>query len=229
MSVVYVKDCLWKVDFAHSFFEDALRIFQWFNEETGEKYYFTPNIQERELAEKNNILKKIGSKCALKKTEKGILVDDLNPVIVSAGDLDKISSLLFGLMIIYGKFETKNKELQSCKIQLPLSWWYLQMQDKIDEIISILKQLGVFLKTDKLPNKNGIVYQISSNDYELLEIFAHWYEAVEKFEKITKREFTQEMKIKLIEFIETNPEIPQDGKAEVLKQLQEWTIKLLTK
>ncbi|MEI6118527.1 MAG: hypothetical protein WCP92_04830 [bacterium] len=95
------------------------------------------------------------------------------------------------------------------------------MQDKIDEIISILKQLGVFLKTDKLPNKNGIVYQISSNDYELLEIFAHWYEAVEKFEKITKREFTQEMKIKLIEFIETNPEIPQDGKAEVLKQLQE--------
>jgi hypothetical protein len=29
------------------------------------------------------------------------------------------------------------------------------------------------------------------------------------------------MKSKLIEFITSNPEIPQDGKAEVLKQLEE--------
>jgi hypothetical protein len=74
-----------------------------------------------------------------------------------------------------------------------------------------------------------MIYQISSNDYELLEIFAKWYEPVEKFEKITKREFTEEMKIKLLEFISTNPEIPQNGKAEVLKQIQEGIIKLLTK
>jgi len=74
-----------------------------------------------------------------------------------------------------------------------------------------------------------MVYQISSNDYELLEIFAKWYEPVEKFEKITKREFTQEMKIKLIEFITTNPEIPEEGKNEVIKQIEEGTIKLLTK
>jgi len=54
-----------------------------------------------------------------------------------------------------------------------------------------------------------------------LEIFAQWYEPVEKFEKITKREFTQEMKSKLIEFISTNPDIPQKGKNEVLKQIKE--------
>jgi hypothetical protein len=66
-----------------------------------------------------------------------------------------------------------------------------------------------------------MVYQISSNDYEFLEICAQRYEAVEKFEKISKREFTEEMKIKLIEFIETNSEIPQDGKTEVLKEIKE--------
>ena len=66
-----------------------------------------------------------------------------------------------------------------------------------------------------------MVYQISSNDYELLEIFAKWYEAVEKFEKITKRDFTEEMKTKLIEFLETNPEVPSEGKLEVLKQIKE--------
>lgn len=66
-----------------------------------------------------------------------------------------------------------------------------------------------------------MVYQISSNDYELLEIWAKWYEAVEKFKKITKREFTQEMKTKLIEFISTHQEIPQEGKNEVIEQLKE--------
>jgi hypothetical protein len=86
----------------------------------------------------------------------------------------------------------------------------MSMQDELDDMIKKLQQAGIFLKADKLPNKNGIIYQISSNDYELLEIFAKWYEAVEKFEKITKREFTQEMKTKLLDFIQTNPEIPQE-------------------
>ncbi len=230
MNVVYIKNAgLWKVKIALSFFEDALRIFQWFNEENGQKYWFIPNIQEKELTEKNNILQKIGSKCVLKKTEKGILVDSLSPNIIGANDLNKYFSLLFGLVVIYGKFETKNGELQSCKIQLPLSLWYLSIQEGLDNTLNILRQLGVFLKVDKLTNKNGITYQISSNDYEVLEIFAQWYEPVEKFEKITKREFTQEMKISLIEFIKTNTEIPQEGKDEVLKQITEWTIKLLTK
>jgi len=93
-------------------------------------------------------------------------------------------------------------------------------QERFDDMIKKLQTKGIFIKADKLPNKNGIVYQISSNDYELLEIFAHRYEPVEKFEKITKREFTEEMKTKLIEFISTNPEIPQEGKAEVLKQIK---------
>jgi hypothetical protein len=37
------------------------------------------------------------------------------------------------------------------------------------------------------------------------------------------------MKSRLIEFIETNPEIPEEGKNDVLKEIKEWTIKLLTK
>ena len=113
------------------------------------------------------------------------------------------------------------KELNSIKIQISLSGQHLTREEDLDRIKRMLTKMGVFVKADKLPNKNGIVYQISSNDYELLEIFAQWYEAVEKFEKISKREFTQEMKTKLIGFISTNAEIPQEGKAEVLKQIQE--------
>ncbi|HBB04781.1 TPA: hypothetical protein DCZ39_08020 [Patescibacteria group bacterium] len=136
------------------------------------------------------------------------------------GETD-ILGYLFGLMLIYGKWEAKSKELNSIKIQIPLSGQHLVHEEDFDIIIKILQDKGIFLKADKLPNKNGITYQISSNDYELLEIFAQWYEAVEKFEKISKRVFTEEMKTKLIEFINTNAEIPQEGKAEVVKQLEE--------
>jgi hypothetical protein len=37
------------------------------------------------------------------------------------------------------------------------------------------------------------------------------------------------MKGKLIDFIQTNTEIPSEGKAEVLKKIKSWTIKFLTK
>jgi hypothetical protein len=128
---------------------------------------------------------------------------------------------LFGLTLLYGKWEAKNKELASIKIQIPLAGQHLAHQEILDTMIKAIQEKGMFFKTDKLQNRNGIVYQISSNDYELLEIWAKWYEAVEKFEKISKREFTQEMKTTLVEFISTNPEIPQEGKAEVLKQIKE--------
>lgn len=111
------------------------------------------------------------------------------------------------------------KELSSIKIQIPLAGQHLAYAETVDIIIKKLQENGLFLKADKLTNKSGMIYQISSNDYELLEIWAKWYEAVEKFEKISKREFTQEMKTKLIDFINTNPEIPQDGKTSILEQL----------
>jgi len=106
--------------------------------------------------------------------------------------------------------DVKKNELASIKIQIPLFGQYGRHTDILDNMMKKLQEHGFFMKVDKLTNKNGIVYQISSNDYELLEICAQWYEAVEKFEKITKREFTQEMKITLEEFISTNPEIPEE-------------------
>jgi len=99
----------------------------------------------------------------------------------------------------------------------------------LDHIIQKLQQTGIFLKADKLSNSNGITYQISSNDYELLEIVAEWYEPVEKFQKISKRDFTDEMKNRLITFIETNSEIPSEGKTEVLNQIKNGAIKFLMK
>jgi len=79
----------------------------------------------------------------------------------------------------------------------------------------------VFLKSDKLQTSNGIVYQISCTDHEVLELFAKWYEPVEKFEKITKRDFTAEMKSSLLEFVKSDSLIPEEGKSEVIALLEQ--------
>lgn len=268
MVVVYMKNDTWEmIHDKVNWINKALRLFQWFDEETGKKYYFIPWLGETQQKEKNTILKTLWTTYTIERTTKGMIVSGIE----DNTNEEDILWYFFGLLLIYGKWEAKNtldhqknkwnegfldergipatwetrsmnevkswqiskaavcKELNSIKIQIPLSGQHLAHEEDLDAKINTLQHNGIFLKADKLINKNGMVYQISSNDYELLEICAHWYEAVEKFEKISKREFTQEIKIKLIEFIEKNPEIPQDGKAEVLKQLKAWIIKLLTK
>jgi len=268
MNVVYLKDeKVEKLKDGKMGINKAIKMFQWFDEETGKKYYFIPWLGEAQQQEKNAILKKLWTGYTIEKTPKGMIVYGTEDEALET----PLLGYFFGLMLIYGKWEAKNtldhqknkwnedfldergipatwetgsmnevkwwqiskaavcKELNAIKIQIPLSGQHLAYEEDLDTRINMLQHNGIFVKADKLTNKNGIIYQISSNDYELLEIFAQWYETIEKFEKITKAVFTQEMKIKLIEFIKTNPEIPQDGKAEVLKQLEEWTIKLLTK
>ncbi|MBU0626249.1 hypothetical protein KKG31_05890 [Patescibacteria group bacterium] len=107
----------------------------------------------------------------------------------------------------------------SIKIQLPLFGHYLKYTESLDEMMMKLQQHGIFMKADKLDTNNGIIYQISCNDYELLEVFAKWYERVEKFGKITKSDFTQEMKKNLLAFVLEDKQIPDEGKNEVIGSL----------
>ena len=225
MSVVYIKHTSWKkINLDETSMKQAFWLFDSFDEISGQTYFFIPNMSEREMWEKNQILEKLPIEYRLRKTDKWIITDGIAFI-----ETEKRMSLLFGLFLLYGKIDARKNELSSIKIQIPLFGQYGKHIDSLDNMITQVQEHGFFMKVDKLTNKNGIVYQISSNDYELLEIFAQWYEPVEKFEKISKREFTEEMKSRLIEFIETNPEIPEEWKTDVLVQLKEWTIKLLTK
>lgn len=131
--------------------------------------------------------------------------------------------------MVYGKFEIKKSELLGVKIQIPLFGQYLRYQEQFDRMIIILQDAGIFVKTDVLETNTGVVYQISTTDYEFLEIFAKWYESIEKIEKISKRDFTQEMKNKLVDFLKNDVQIPEDGKPEVIAQLQDWVVKFLAK
>lgn len=117
--------------------------------------------------------------------------------------------------------DIKNGELIAIKIHIPLFGHFMKYEEDFDMMKRQLAQEGIFITTSSQKNAEGAIYQISSNDYELLQLFAKRYEPVEKFGKITKRDFTQEMKEKLIGFLETNKETPSEGKDEVIKQIQE--------
>ena len=80
--------------------ESALKIFDWFDENTGEKYYFLYKFWESKMNELQEKLAKLWSDIKLEKTEKWIclpLVDEelvYNPI-----------SFLFGLVLVYWNFQ----------------------------------------------------------------------------------------------------------------------------
>ena len=148
------------------------------------------------------------------------MIIEANPENTQIQTVNEHLSFLFMLTLLYGKFDITKNELVSIKIQIPLFGQFLRYGVLLTMMIKDLVAEGIFLRADVLMNNNGMTYQISSNDYELLEIFATWYEPVEKFEKISKVIFTQEMKGRLLEFLETNSEIPVDGKEEVIEKIK---------
>jgi hypothetical protein len=72
--------------------------------------------------------------------------------MISLGDLKDTSdflNFLFGLTILYGKFEVKGEELRSIKIHLPLFGQYLHYKETLDQIVKKLQTEQYFLQTSE--------------------------------------------------------------------------------
>ena len=204
--------------------ESAMKIFDWFDENTGEKYYFLYKFGENKMNELQEKLIKLWSKIELKKTEKWIclpLMDEelvYNPI-----------SFLFGLALVYWNLQIKDWDLKAIKVQLPLFGKYMDKQDIVDEALSVLAENGLYVNKNIQRTEDWIIYELTSSDFELLQHFARFYEPIEKWLKISKYDDVLNVKKELIEFIETNPEIPSEGKDEVLKTLEDGMIKIMVK
>lgn len=206
MNVVFVKNngC-WKLNLNKDMLAQGYGLFSSFDEVSGEQKYFWPGAR-------GNLDFVVPAPC-----------------VWNFSSTEEILSLLYGLTLLYGKFEAKGKELLSIKIQIPLFWQYLSYQEYFDVMLGDLQKQGIFLKKDLVETNNGIIYQISSNDWELLETFAKWHEAIEKFEKISKKAFTDEMKNVLVAFLLSDHHIPEQGRQEVLDYIQSGVVKFLMK
>ena len=126
-------------------------------------------------------------------------------------------------MLLWGKFESKDGQLNSIKIHLPLFGQYLSIQEKLEQMILTLQQQGIFLQWSKNEQQGTTSFQISSNDYELLQIFADWYKPVENFTQITKKAVVQnalgDLKLFLEEQVENSNEIKKLLDTAVIKIL----------
>ncbi|MDR2540687.1 MAG: hypothetical protein LBD11_02655 [Candidatus Peribacteria bacterium] len=128
--------------------------------------------------------------------------------------------------MLYGKFEAKQRQLNSIKIQIPLLSAYAELHEVFQKQVQSLQSHGIFLQSSLNQNGSKTTLQITSNDYELLQIFAEWYSPIEKFTQITKKEQAMQVRDQLLAFI-TQGNL--ENKAELTQLIQQSVVKILVK
>ncbi|MDR0607701.1 MAG: hypothetical protein LBG52_05135 [Candidatus Peribacteria bacterium] len=175
----------------------------------------------------NVVFAKLGLDLQLTITAKGVRAPRKATLNLSVEEgIEQLLNHFFGLTLLYGKFETKNGQLNSIKIQIPLLSTYAKLQEVFQKQITHLQAYGIFLQSFLNTQSGKTILQITSNDWELLQIFAKWYSPIENFSQITKKEQTAQATAQLLAFLITN----NVQNAEEMKALIEsGTIKVLVK
>ena len=199
MNVFFLKDWKLQVNELTNDIKDwiltACQIFSAFDEESWWFYKFLPYFPTKSIEEKNKLFKKLWLNIQLSNSSKWILIknnESKNKVNIEDLDIEWKIWLLFGLTLLYWKFENKWEKLSAIKIQLPLFGQFLSIWDAIKNIQKNLQDEWIFIQISENIQWDKHTYEITSNDYELLEIFAKLYLPVENFSQITKREQAQE-------------------------------------
>ena len=230
MNVFFLKDWTLKVDEINENIKKwiltACQIFNAFDEENGWFYSFLPYFPTKAVEEKNELFKKLWLNIELSNSSKWVLIrnDEWNNK-VNIEDLNTEWKIwfLFGLVLLYGKFENKWEKLSAIKIQLPLFGQFLSLWDEIKNIQKKLQEEWMFIQISENIQWNKHTYEITSNDYELLEIFAKLYLPVENFSQITKREQVQEAIEALKIFLK------KEGESKLIEKVNNSCVKLLQK
>lgn len=208
MNVFFIKDWILKIEEINNnikkWIYTACQIFSAFDEDNGWFYNFLPYFPTKLVEEKNEIFKRLWLNIQISNSPKWILIKNNESSNNNIDNLDIEWKIwfLFWLILLYGKLENKGEKLSAIKIQLPLFWQFLAIWDEIKNIQKILQDNWIFVQIYENIQWDKHTYEITSNDYELLEIFSKLYLPVENFSQITKREQTQEALKALDNFLE---------------------------
>ena len=194
MNVFFIKDSYLETNDIENikWIMCACQIFSAFDEENWWSYNFLPYFPTKLVEEKNEIFKKLWLNVSLSNSPKWVLIQSENKLNISDLDIQWQIWFLFWLCILYWKFENKWDKLSAIKIQLPLFGQFLSIWDEIKNIQKQLQFNWIFIQISENTQWDKCTYEITSNDYELLEIFSKLYLPVENFSQITKREQAQE-------------------------------------
>lgn len=204
----------------------ACQIFSAFDEDNWWFYNFLPYFPTKSVDEKNTLFQKLWLNIQLSNSSKWILIknnESENKINIEDLDIEWKIWFLFGLTLIYWKFENKWDKLSAIKIQLPLFGQFLSIWDEIKNIQKNLQDEWIFIQISENIQWDKHMYEITSNDYELLEIFDKLYLPVENFSQITKREQAQEAIEALKTFLE------KEWNNELIQKIDNSCVKLLQK
>ena len=204
----------------------ACQIFSAFDEENGWFYNFLPYFPTKSVEEKNELFQKLWLNIQLSNSPKWVLIknnEEYSKILIEDLDTEWKIWFLFGLTLLYWKFENKWEKLSAIKIQLPLFGQFLSIWDKIRNIQKNLQNEWIFIQISENIQWDKHTYEITSNDYELLEIFAKLYLPVENFSQITKREQAQEAIEALKNFLNN------EWENEMITKIDNSCVKLLQK
>ena len=228
MNVFFVKD--WKLnineltDNIKDWILTACQIFSAFDEENWWTYNFLPYFPTKLVEEKNTLFPKLWLNISLSNSQKWVLITtQWNKINIENLDIQWQIWFLFWLSLLYWKFENKWEKLSAVKIQLPLFGQFLSIWDKIKDIQRNLQNEWIFIQTSENTQWDKCTYEITSNDYELLEIFAKLYVPVENFSQITKTQQAQEA-IDALKIFLSN-----EWENELIKKINNSCVKLLQK
>jgi hypothetical protein len=230
MNVFFLKD--WKLnvneltDNIKSWISTACHIFSAFDEDNGWFYNFLPYFPTKSVEEKNTLFQKLWLNIQLSNSPKWVLIknnESENKVNIEDLDTEWKIWFLFELTLLYWKFENKWEKLSAIKIQLPLFGQFLSTWNEIRNIQKSLQDNWIFIQISENVQWDKHTYEITSNDYELLEIFAKLYLPVENFSQITKREQAQEA----IEALKTF--LGNEWNNELIQKIDNSCVKLLQK
>jgi len=229
MNVFFMKDWTLKVneltDKVKIWISTACQIFSAFDEENGWFYNFLPYFPTKSIEEKNQIFSKLWLNISLSNSSKWVLIKNewSEKINIEDLNLEWIIGVLFGLTLLYWKYENKWDKLSAIKIQLPLFGQFLAIWDEIKNLQKKLQDNGIFIQISENIQWDKHTYEITSNDYELLEVFAKLYLPVENFSQITKREQAQEAIEALKNFLNN------EWENELITKIDNSCVKLLQK
>ena len=204
----------------------ACQIFSAFDEDNGWFYNFLPYFPTKSVEEKNEIFQKLWLNIQLSNSPKWVLIkhnESHSKITIEDLDIEWKIWFLLWLTLLYWKLEKKWTKLSAIKIQLPLFGQFLSIWDEIKNIQKKLQEGWIFIQISENIQWDKHTYEITSNDYELLKIFANLYLPVEKFSQITKREQAQEAIDALKFFLE------KEGKNKLIEKINNSCVKLLQK
>ncbi len=184
----------------------GLMFYKWYDEERDSNYAFLYKYPTNNVNVLNTQLQLLGVDAHVNTTEKWLIVSSditKEPLGEKTTDIQAIMSYLFVLTLLYGKMDVRASSLMGIKIHMHLFWSYLKEQQVLDTMLYFLQGKGLFLQKSIIESNDGIVYQISSSDYEVLSWFAQLYKSIAKIDKIPTFDKTIQTKNKLVAYIQS--------------------------